>query len=265
MERVEPRLTLADEELTRVDQLVSQEWVDAADDSVFAAGTLSGIHTRARHGWFGAVGDDGVRRILLAKCEEAIFCDGQRFDLGANQYVSTIFPSGYRFLAGFRLDPWPVWTIRVAGARLERHLLTLAGLRAAAVVYRLLEGARATAIQLRALVAARPETEARRENAAFRRDVYHGHRRISMRPYGDESRLYLYTSDASLTADGVWYYEFDYTADEVQEDLFSPGLLTHPLRAGQAIYFAASVDDLGDVDIAELVAAEAARRGVAPI
>ena len=40
-----------------------------------------------------------------------------RYDLSANFYPGAVHPEGYRAIVGFRLDPWPTWTLRAGGAR----------------------------------------------------------------------------------------------------------------------------------------------------
>ena len=154
-------------ELDSLDALAGREWVETDGLGSYASSTVAGIHTRRRHAWLAAAGRDGRTRALLAKFEEAAFVDGQRHDLGANQYPDIVHPDGYRYLTGFRLDPWPVWTYHLDGAVIERHLALLHGTQTLVIGYHLLQADTAVSLELRPLVAGRAVDQTRGETALF--------------------------------------------------------------------------------------------------
>src|SRR5579862_7320376 len=88
---------------------LSREWIETNGLGGFASSTIIGLNTRRYHGLLVAATTPPVgRSVLLSKLEETIVIDGRRYELSANQYSGTIYPTGYQYLEQFRLDPFPV-------------------------------------------------------------------------------------------------------------------------------------------------------------
>jgi hypothetical protein len=260
-------MKLGPTECDSLDLLSHREWLETDGLGNYAAGTVSGINTRRRHGWLVAGDDpsDGSRRLLLAKCEETLFVGGSRQELGANQYPDTIHPQGYRFLVEFRLDPWPVWVYRVEDVLLERHLLLLPGAAATVFGYRLLAGPGLAALEVRPLVAGRGIDATANENQDFARNLRSRGEQVELTPYGEASRLVLSHPRARFVSDGFWFYSFRYLRDAERgevggEDLYNPGLFLCNLHPGETCWLAASRQPLDGLDLDAAVAAEAKRR-----
>ncbi len=96
--------------------LSSREWLETNGLGGFASSTIAGLHTRRYHGLLVAALQPPVARsVLLSKLDETLVIDGRRHELSANQYPGAVHPQGFRYLTGFRLDPFPVFTYDVEG------------------------------------------------------------------------------------------------------------------------------------------------------
>ncbi|MER3513334.1 MAG: glycogen debranching protein, partial [Chloroflexota bacterium] len=72
----------------------------------YAAGTVAGANTRRYHGWLVAALNPPVGRVVLvAKCNEVAYLDGETYPLTTNEYADgTVHPHGYYHLESFRLE-----------------------------------------------------------------------------------------------------------------------------------------------------------------
>src|SRR5215467_15035029 len=83
---------------------LSREWLETNGLGGFSSSTVAGANTRRYHGLLtAALNPPGGRVLLLSKLEETLVLDGSRIDLSTNEYDGAIHPSGYQYLAEFRL------------------------------------------------------------------------------------------------------------------------------------------------------------------
>jgi predicted glycogen debranching enzyme len=102
-----------------------REWLVTNGIGGFAAGTLSLMNTRRYHGLLFASLRPPLERVaLVAKLEVTAQYGGSRLQLATNEFADgTVDPHGYCHLEAFRLDGLvPIWTWRIADARLEQRL-----------------------------------------------------------------------------------------------------------------------------------------------
>src|ERR1043165_2715775 len=111
-----------DEAICRnLDAASRREWLETNGIGGFASSTVAGLNTRRYHGLLVAATRPPVgRTLLLSKLEETLVVAGSRYELSANQYAGVVHPQGHQFMSRFRLDPFPVFTYRVAGLELEK-------------------------------------------------------------------------------------------------------------------------------------------------
>ena len=101
----------------------SREWLETNGIGGYASGTISGANTRRYHGLLVAATRPPLgRMVLLSKFEETLIIDGEKIELSTNQYPETVHPEGFRYLTGFRLDPFPFWTFKVQGLEVEKKV-----------------------------------------------------------------------------------------------------------------------------------------------
>src|SRR5260221_10947666 len=87
---------------SRLDLALSREWLETNGLGGFASSTITGLNTRRYHGLLTAATTPPTGRVLLlAKLEETVVVDGQRYELAANEYSGAIHPRGYEYLQEF--------------------------------------------------------------------------------------------------------------------------------------------------------------------
>src|SRR6478672_6483747 len=107
---------------------MGREWLETNGIGGFASGTVSGAGTRRYHGLLTAATRPPLGRIrTVSKLEETLIVDATRFELSTNQYPGTVYPEGFKLIAEFRLDPFPIWRYEVNGIVLERKIFMVYG------------------------------------------------------------------------------------------------------------------------------------------
>lgn len=244
------------------------EWLETNGLGGFASSTVAGLNTRRYHGLLVAALQPPVARsMLLSKLDETLVIDGRRHELSANQYPGAIHPEGFRYLTGFRLDPFPVITYDVEGVVVEKSVWMIHG-RNATVIEFTFAGLPAGAdvrLELRPLIAFRDYHGLTHENGVLDPAVEVGEGRATMRPYDGLPPLSLTHDADQVVTEGYWYRQFEYARErerglDFTEDLFNPLTLVYRLdgRAGLAVI--ASADAGEAVDIPRLKRRELARR-----
>ena len=220
-----------------------REWLLADGLGGWAASTVIGLNTRGGHGLLvTAAAPPYPRLVLLSHVEEAVTCDGVRYELGTNDYGSALHPRGFEHADAFVLDPLPTLTWEVAGRRISRTVARLHHEPAVVLVYQL-EGAEPAALEVRPLLAYREPGQRQRENAVVRADVTRAGPDLILQPYAGCPPLALRMAGATWEADAHWYRGFRYVmeAEDARgpEDLFSPGVFRLVLRPGSTAAFTA--------------------------
>ena len=113
-----------------------REWLLADGLGGWAASTVLGLNTRGGHGLLvTAAAPPYPRLVLLSRVEEAVTCDGVRYELGTNDYGNALHPRGFERADAFVLDPLPTLTWEVAGRRVSRTVARLHHEPAVVLVY----------------------------------------------------------------------------------------------------------------------------------
>ncbi len=243
-----------------------REWLETNGLGGYASSTIPGLNTRRYHGLLMAATRPPVgRTLLLAKLEETLVVAGERFELGANQYPGAIHPQGQRFLASFRLDPWPLWVYEAGGSRLLKRVFMVHGENTTVVQYALLAPAGEARLELRPLLAFRDFHATTHANDACDGGVTPAPGGIVLRPYPGLPALYLAHNAARVAAEGFWYHRFQYERErerglDFEEDLFNPCALFFELRPGAAATVIASTQPHQASEAEALAARETERR-----
>lgn len=223
-----------------------REWLEANGIGGFASSSIAGLNTRRYHGLLVSATRPPVgRMVLLSKLEEVVWIAGERFELSANQYPSVIHPTGYRYLAGFRLDPFPIFTYDLKDTALEKTIFLIHGENTAVIIYRLLAGGPVT-LEVRPLIAFRDYHSTTHENAALDPFVANESGAAMVQPYAGLPPLWL-GHNGSVKPDGCWYRNFEYVLEQERgldylEDLFSPMVLSFETTPNRAAVIVASTE-----------------------
>lgn len=251
----------------------TREWLETNGLGGFASATITGLHTRRYHGLLTAATRPPVGRlVLLAKLEETLIVNGQRYELSVNQYPGVIHPQGHQFLQEFRLDPWPTFVYAVAGLELVKTVFMVHGENSTVIQYTLHGDTAAATCELEVLplLAFRDYHALTHENAALDSSIQSASGQsapgfISFQPYADLPALHLAQQAARVETTGHWYRNFEYQAErerglDFQEDLFNPCRLHFDLAQTPAAALIASTERHEVTEVAALASHERARR-----
>ncbi|MCU1277549.1 MAG: putative Glycogen debranching enzyme [bacterium] len=217
---------------------VRREWLETNGLGSFAMGTVAGPSTRRYHAILCAATRPPVgRMVLVNRLEETVVVDGSPYDLSTSFYPGAVHPEGYRAIVGFRLDPWPTWTLRAGNAIIERTIFMPHGRQMTGGSGRLVAAAGSGRARLfvRPMISGRDYHALHHENDLLARDVAIGEGLVTMRPYADVAAVYLH-HNGLFRAKPDWYRRFEYPRErerglDDEEDLFTPGELQLDLVA----------------------------------
>jgi predicted glycogen debranching enzyme len=218
-------------------ECLKREWLETNDIGGFACATIAGANTRRYHGLLtAAIKPPVVRYLLLSKLEETLVIGSERFDLSSNLYPGCTHPVGYKYLSGFRLDPFPVFTFEAGGVKIEKRIYLVPGENTLVAEYQ--TDAPDGRLELRPLIAFRGYHELTHSNPALNSTLAEGEGIVSLQPYADLPRLYFAHSAKAFRREGNWYFNFEYPIErerglEYHEDLFCPFTLEYDLTPRQ--------------------------------
>jgi predicted glycogen debranching enzyme len=236
----------------------------------FASSTVAGLNTRRYHGLLVAATQPPVgRMVLLSKLEEALFIDGRRYDLSANQYPGAVHPQGYQYLKEFRLDPFPIFTYVVEGVEIEKSIFMIHGENSTVIQYEVrmtkTDLSNDLRLEIHPLIAFRHYHSTTHENSAINSKVEMGPALASLTPYDGLPTLHLAHNAHESMATGYWYRNFEYQVEherglDFQEDLFNPCLLKFDLLHRSRPAMIASTERRDATNVFEYRQAECNRR-----
>ncbi|MGB7069458.1 MAG: amylo-alpha-1,6-glucosidase [Pyrinomonadaceae bacterium] len=220
---------------TDFDEATRREWLETNGIGGFACGTVSGTHTRRYHGLLtGATRPPLGRLTLLSKFEETVLIDGERFDLSSNQFQDSVFPRGYEFLTGFRLDPFPVWTYTIRDIEIEKKIFMVHGKNSTVCRWSISRSNDRVELELRPLLSFVDYHHLQHESPTIDThfDVADGC--VSVHPFNGLPRLHFHHNASNVEATGYWYKNFEYSIEkergfDYSEDLFQPFLMRFDL------------------------------------
>ena len=210
-----PPLVVPHELAADLDAGTRREWLETNGLGSFAMGTVAGAGDAP-------LSRDPVRRDASARRahgagqspEETVVVDGSAYALSTNFYPGVVHPEGYRAIVGFRLDPWPTWTLRAGGAVIERALFMPHGRQMTVVTWRLVEAAARGRARLfvRPLLSGRDYHALHHENDVLARDVDIAEGLVTMRPT-PTCRRSTCTTTGCFTHKPDWYRRFQYPVE----------------------------------------------------
>ncbi len=231
-------IQLNQEILTDLQSAASREWLETNGIGGYASGTIAGMHTRRYHGHLVAADKPPLgRAVLLSKFEETLIIDGERYDLSCNRYPGVIFPRGYEFLTGFRLDPFPIWNYLVAGVEMEKTLFMVHGENTVVITWAVNnkpENVDSLDLELRPLLAFRDHHHLRTDDTNFDPAYTMEEGSIRFEPVSTMPPLFVSSNSERIASTGSWYRNFEYSIEiergfDHREDLFQPCVLSFDL------------------------------------
>lgn len=226
------RLRCGEEVCHDLEQSSRLEWLETNGLGGFAAGTVSGIHTRRYHGLLTSALHPPVGRMLLvAKFEDTLVVGDHRVELSANRYPGAVHPQGYEYLREFRLDPFPTWVYEIGNVVVEKRVFMVHGQDATVVEYEVKGLCHRCKLEVRPLVAYRDYHATTHSNEALDRGYeWEEDGLVSVAPYAGLPRVFFAADFRNCEPTGHWYNRFEYAEEKArgldfQEDLFQPFVL----------------------------------------
>ncbi len=209
-----------------------REWLETNGLGGYAMSTVTGENTRRYHGLLVAATKPPVgRAVLLSKVEETLIVGGRRIDLSTNRFPGTTHPEGFRFLTGFRMDPFPTFTWNASGIVVEKEVFMPHGENTVCVTWRLVQGEGPVGLEARPLVAFRDFHALTHENGVLDRRVEIADGiRSSLAPTRGLPALH-FAHDGQAKPVDDWYRFFEYEKErergfDFSEDLWHPATLS---------------------------------------
>ncbi len=249
------------------ERLSELEWIETNGLGGWASSTVSGAHSRRYHGLLVAATRPPVgRTVLVSKLEETVVLEDARFELGCNRYPGAIHPRGFEHLTAFRRDLFPEFEYQAGAVRLRKTVAAVWGENTTLVIYEVLEAPAKLALELRPFATWRdfhalgPAGQLAQE-ASFAGDVL----RLRLLDSAAAGEVFLRVPGAAFEPVSDWYRRFEYEIErrrglDFHEDLWTPGVLTRRLRAGERLEVLISTVDPEARSGGELLAAERSRR-----
>jgi predicted glycogen debranching enzyme len=243
----------------------TREWLETNGIGGYASSTIIGLNTRRYHGLLvAATKPPAGRMVLLSKMEETVILNGRRYDLSTNRYPGAVHPSGYLFLAEFRLDPFPTFVFKVEGIEIEKRVFMVHGENTVVIEYDF-RGPDCT-FELRPLIAFRDYHGTTRRNDGLDPSIQDEAGVITLAPYAGLAPLYL-SHDATVEPTGDWYFNFEYDIElergfDDREDLFNPLVARYDVCGDTTVTIIASTERHAVTEAAGMRRSEVERRAV---
>lgn len=242
-----------------------REWVEPDGLGGFAFGTPCLRPSRRYHALLTVARHPPVdRRVLLSGFEEHVAAGDEAWRIDSSDRISGAV-SGHQFLVGAGVDPFPRARYQLGDHLLDRVVLVPRGHPRVVVEYHHVEGPRPLELDLVPLIAGRFFHDLLLENSLADPSVLERDGELLVRPYEDEPELWIGAEELDFHPDPRWVPGFLYLREEQRgyphrEDLLAPGRLHLRLVPGQVVRVTAGAGPLGDLELADLVSTERARR-----
>ena len=220
------------------------EWLEANGTGAFAMGTVSGVNTRRYHALLVASLCPPVERhVLLSRVDEELTLGQEQISISACQYPGAVAPEGFRYLESFAVAPCATWRYRLDGVTLEKQVFLIPGKQAVVLRYRASAHA---SLRVRPFLAYRDYHSLSHENSSLNPEAAEWAGVVRVEPYSGMPPMEFFTR-GQFEADGHWYNNIEYLEEldrglGFREDLFTPGVFTLELEAGEWTSFCASID-----------------------
>lgn len=233
-----------------------REWLITNGSGAYSMSTLSLMHTRRYHGVLVAALDPPIGRyVMLSHAETTLDIGAKTYRLSTHQFPGVAPTPGYRLLDEFAMDPAPRWVYRLPEGRFERTISLVQGRNAVVLSYTWF-GQDPARLSVRPLLPLRRSNALTREHGGMVQEVVLRPGVVVMRPRPEVPAL-TFQHDGVFVGSPDWWRRFEYLADvgqhdDIQEDLWSPGVFEVPLQPRHTMRLMAAVGDLSASSLEEL-------------
>lgn len=247
-------------------EAVQYEWLETNGLGGWSGSSSIGCHTRRYHGLLvAATVPPAERTALVSKLDETIISNGERFELGTNNYGDVIHPRGYQYLTSFNKNLFPEFIYEAAGVQLEKTIAMVHGENTVVVIYRVTKAVQPFILELLPLLSVRGyhslmhANDSVNQHASFNNHIFH------TKAYEGTPDIFIKVPGAHYHANPEWFYNFNYSVEQYRgldfiEDLFTHGRFSVELKEGDSLGIVISTDHPGNKDAFEFLSAETLRR-----
>jgi len=238
---------------SRLNDLLTREWLIANKIGAYASSTVIGCNTRRYHGLLvAATAPPMGRMVTLATVMERLVTPNDTYELATNEFPGAFYPSGISYLVEYRNDLAATFVYRLDGLELIKRIILAETSNTVAVEYTLNGGS--AELQVNPFVAMR-DFHSLRERTSDQLTFDIGQQGLVIR---DEAQapnpLYLSVDRGSFEPAPQWWHSFLYRADfargeEGFDELYTPGAFRCRLEPGRALQLTASLGKPEKLDV----------------
>lgn len=260
------QISLGPSVLHRFDHAIQHEWLETNGLGGYSSSTVLGTNTRRYHGLLVAALKPPVgRMVLLSKLDDAIWLNGQKYNLHTNKYQGAVSPHGYIFLKKFEQGLYPSFYYQVHGVSLKKSIVAIHGQNTLVVRYEVLDAPGDFTLELLPLTMPRDYHSLGKENSELNQVVSLHDSTLYLAPFRNITPFYISAANMHFDYEPFWHYNFEYTEEQsrgmaAHEDLFSPGKIFVNLKAGEKVDIVISTKNIHHSKGAELLRKEELRR-----
>jgi predicted glycogen debranching enzyme len=245
---------------------VSSEYLETNGLGGWAGSTLIGCNTRRYHGLLVASTLPPIERMLLvSKLDETVLINNNRFELGVNNYGSTLNPQGHEYLTSFSKEIFPTFIYEVGSVTLKKTIAAVHNENTTLITYDVLKAPSQFDLELLLLIASRSYHSLTHANNAINQDTSFGNGIFYVQAYNNTPEIYISVPNSSYHHNPHWYYNFYYSEENFRgldyiEDLFSHGHFSVSQTEGDSLGIIISTNNPLNRNAQQLLAAERWRR-----
>ena len=247
---------------------IEYEWLETNGLGGWSGSTIIGCNTRRYHGLLVAATVPPAERMsLVSKMDETIIINGKRYELGTNNYGSTIHPEGFHYLTVFKKEFFPEFIYEIDGIVLKKTIGMVHDENTVVIEYEVLEAGEPFTMELMPLLSVRGYHSLVHANDAINRYGLFNNNVLRIEAYAGSPGIYIKVPESDYHPRPDWFYNFNYSIEQYRgldytEDLFTPGTFSIKLGKGRTIGIIISTDDPADKQADKLIAKEQLRRSL---
>jgi predicted glycogen debranching enzyme len=247
------------------EELNNKEWLETNGLGGWGGSSITGCHTRRYHGLLAAATKPPTERmVLVSKMDETIIVNGERFELGTNNYGGVIHPKGYQYLRSFTKSLCSEFVYEAGGVRLRKSILMPHGENTTIIKYEVVKAETPFILEWLPLLAGRDYHQLMHaQDINLTNGFENNQLKIKLNDQPPDVFIHLYGGNYNTNPN--WYYHFNYSIENYRgldfiEDLFTPGTLSKELGEGDIFYLVLSTNDYSSIDVEAVFKKEIKRR-----
>ncbi|MBP5521319.1 MAG: glycogen debranching enzyme family protein [Bacteroidales bacterium] len=233
-------------ELVNLAYSLKREIICAGKTGAYSNTSIVGCNTRRYHGLLAVTLDrfGGDRYMLLSDLDVSLIVRGKQFNLGIHCYGDIYEPRGHKYVVDFAEDPVPNITYKVGDVLFRKSLILVPDKDQVLIKLELLSSPVPATVLLKPYLAFRNTNDLTSQNNEANTSYQEVPGGVSFRMYPNFPDLNLQLSDSKAEWKYIpcWNNRITYSDEyrrgfDCTEDLFTPGIFSLKLSAGDSVVF----------------------------